>query len=283
MTRRDARSLWLFQNFFDDLQFTDHTVTASTSPAGAEAYRVGTSRRAAIDQWAPNGENSTHWVQVDCAIPRPASMCVIDRGHNLAQSTKGFYLEARSSTTASWTSVWSSTTTPTVVGPGPSTTSWGVPTYEGALLRQFPVQVFRYWRLRIPPSTGYAPKVRNLHLGLAWFPEEPPLSPGDWDATQVNYEESATPSNWRGTGRVAVSREGSQLYRLTSFGAYEVARRHLKMYEEAPAAWFVPSRGRAEHAFCVQIPPVRLPRPQEPGNIYRSVNLPYREHEPRPL
>lgn len=283
MSRRDARSLWLFQNFFDDVQYTGHTISASTSPTGAEAYRVGTARRSAIDAWAPTS-NSTHWVMVDCGQPRAASLCIIDRGHNLNLSTTGgFRLEGRSSTTVSWTPVWESTNVPTAYGPAPSTVPWGVPTYEGALLRQFPPTVFRYWRLFIRGSTAYTPKIRNLYLGLAWEPSEPMLSPSDWDASQVNYDQTATPSNWRGVGRVAVTREGAALYRLTSFGEYETARRHLNQYDQGHVAWHVPRRGRAEEAFCVQIPPVRLPRPQEPGNIFRSVNLPYREHEPLPL
>lgn len=283
MSRRDARSLWLCQNFYDDIQFQDHTITASTSPTGGEAYRVGTARRSAIDAWTPGAENSTHWLEVDCAVPRPANMAVIDRGHNLADSSGGFILEGRSSTSFNWTEVWASTTTPTVFGAGPSTTPWGVVTYEDALVRQFHTQVFRYWRLRIPPSTGYAPVIRGLWLGLAFKPSEPMLSPSDWDATQVNYEESATPSNWRGVGRVALTREGAAMYRLTSFGEYELARRHVMEYETGVASWFVPQQGRAENAFCVQIPPVRMPRPQEPGNLYRTVNFPYREHSPQPL
>ena len=72
MTRPDQQSLWLFQNFYDDVQYRTHSITASSSPTGAEAYRVGTARRSAIDAWAPTTENSTHWVQVDCGIPRPA-------------------------------------------------------------------------------------------------------------------------------------------------------------------------------------------------------------------
>lgn len=283
MSRRDARSLWLCQNFYDDVQFEDHTVSASTSPTGGEAYRVGTARRSAIDSWTPSSENSTHWVQVDCAVPRPANLAVIDRGHNLGQSTKGFSLEARSSTSYGWTSVWASTSTPTGFGPGASTSPWGIQTYEGALLREFRPQVFRYWRLRVPPSTGFAPIIRNVWLGLAYSPSEPALSPSDWDATQVNYEQTATPSNWRGTGRVALTREGSALYRLTSFGEYELARRHVMEYETGVASWFVPQRSRAENAFCVQIPPVRMPRPQEPGNLFRSLNFPYREYSPLPL
>lgn len=283
MTRLHSRSLWLFQNFYDDLQFTGHTITASSSPTGGEAYRVGTARRSAIDSWSPVTENSTHWVQVDCAIPRPASVCVVDRGHTLENSSKGFALEGRSSTSVGWTQVWGSTQTPSHYGPASSTTLWGVKTYEGALLREFPTQVYRYWRFRIPPSTGYAPSLRNLYLGLAWRPLEPALSPSDWDAAQVKYEESATPSDWRGVGRVAVSREGSALYRLRSFGEYLTARRHMEEYQRGVVSWWIPRRGRAEEAFCVQIPPVRLPKPQEPGNIYRSLNIPYREHEPLPI
>lgn len=283
MSRKDARSLWLCQNFYDDIQFSGHTVTASSSPTGTEAYRVGTARRAAIDAWAPSAQNSTHWVQVDCGVPRPANMAVVDRGNNLAESAGGFVLEGRSSTDFGWTPVWQSTATPTVYGPGPSTVAWGVLTYEGALVREFAPQVFRYWRLRTPPSTGYAPVIRNLWLGLAFKPTEPALSPGDWDATQVNYEQAATPSNWRGIGRVALTREGSAMYRLTSFGEYLTARRHVSEYEQAVATWFVPRASRAEEAFCVQIPPVRMPKPQEPGMLFRTLNFPYREYQPAPL
>jgi len=283
MSRQDARSLWLCQNLFDDLQFSGHTLTASTSPTGGEAYRVATGRRSAIDAWTPAAQNSTQWVMVDCAVPRPASMAVVDRGHNLAESTKGFSLEGRGSTASAWTAVWESTATPITYGAGPSTTPWGVLTYEGALLREFPTQVFRYWRFRIPPSTGYAPIIRGLYLGQPFKPSEPALSPSDWDAAQINYEQSATPANWRGIGRVAVSREGSAMYRLTSFGEYMTARRHVSEYETGVASWFVPRTGRAEEAFCVQIPPVRMPAPQEPGWSFRTLNLPYREHQPLPL
>lgn len=282
MSRRDARSLWLVQNLFDDLQFSDHLLTGSSSPSGAEAYRVATARRSAIDTWAPVSENSTHWVQVDCVIPRPASLLVIDRGSNLGTSAAGFYLEGRYSTGSSWVTVWGSTEANGMYGPGASTSPYGVQTYEGAIVKEFAPQVFRFWRFRIPPSTGYAPRVRNLALGLPFEASEPSVS-NDWDGTQVNYDSAASPSNWRGTGRVSNTREGAMMYRFTSYGEYLTAKRHLSEYETGVASWFVPRRGRAEESMCVQIPPVRFPKPVEPGNLFRSVNLPYREHEPLAL
>lgn len=285
MSRNQARSLWLAQNLFDEVQFSTHVVSASTSPTGGEAYRVGTARRSAIDAWTPGAENSTHWVQVDCGTPQPANLCVIDRGHNLDSTSHvgGFYLEGRNSTSAAWTELWRSTDVPSSPYPGPSTCVCGVRTFEGALLREFPVTVWRYYRLRIPPSTGYAPVIRNLALGLAFSPSNPALPPSDWDAAQVTYPETVTPSGWRGSGRVAVIREGSAFYRLESFGEYMAARTHLQEYESGVVSWYVPRRGRAEEALCVKIPPVTLPKPVEPGYPYRSLSLPYREHEPLPL
>ena len=282
MSRRDARSLWLSQNLFDDLQFPLHTVTASSSPVGNESWRVATGRRSAIDAWAPPTQNSTQWIAVDCATPRPANLLVIDRGHNLGVGG-AFSLEGRSSTAQPWTAVVESTAVATVVGPAPSTAAWGAPTYEGALVREFRPAVFRHWRLRVPPSTGYAPVIRNMALGQAWIPSEPAVGPSDWDATQVNYDETVTPSGWRGTGRVALTREGAAMYRLTSFGEYETSRRHMQEYQQGRISWYVPQRGRAELAMCVQIPAVRMPAPQEPGNIFRTLSLPYREHQPLPL
>jgi len=285
MSRDAARSLWLIKNLFDEVQFSTHVVSASSSPVGGEAYRVGTARRSAIDAWRPATENSTHWVQVDCGSPLPANLAVIDRGHNLDSTshTGGFYLEGRDSTAASWTELWRSTDVSDAPLPGPSTCVCGVRTYEGALLREFPVTVWRYYRLRIPPSTGFAPIIRNLAVGLAFAPSNPALAPSDWDSAQVSYGESVTPSGWRGSGRVAVVRQGSALYRLESFGEYMSARSHLIAYESGQISWYVPRRGRAEESLCVRIPPVAFPKPTEPGYPFRSLSLPYREHEPLPL
>lgn len=283
MSRDAQRSLWLFQNLLDDIQWPGHTLTASTNPTGAEAYRVATGRRAAIDAWTAVTTNSTHWIQVDCAVPRAANLCVVDRGHNLDNSSKGFQLEARSSTALAWAPVWGSTFTPLLAGPAPSTTIWGARTWEGALLREFPLQVWRYWRFRVPPSTGYAPSIRNLALGFAWSPSAPAITPSDFDGSQVNFQESVTPSGWRGVGRVANTRVGSALYRLQSYGEDEAMRHHLSEYEQGRVSWCVPFRGRAEQAFCTQIPPVTVPKPQEPGQLYRTAAIPFREHEPLPL
>lgn len=282
--RRGARGVWLFQNVFDEVQFPDHVLSASSSPSGGEAYRVATGRRSAIDAWTPGAENTTHFVEVNCQIPRAVNLCIIDRGHNLDSTLcRGFFLEARDSTTCSWSELWRSTDVPTSAQPGPSTAIDGIRTWEGALVHQFPVSAWRYYRLRIPASTGYAPVVRNLALGLAWSPSEPALAPSDYDQTQVAFEETVSPSGWRGSGRVSKTRAGSALYRLTSFGEYLNTRVQLGEYQSGRISWYIPRRARAEEAICVKMPPVTFPAPMEPGWPYRSVSVPYREHEPRPL
>ncbi len=240
---------------------------------------MATGRRYTGDAWNPGATNSTHWVEVDCGQARVASFVALDRGHNLAG--KQIYLEGRNSTSLSWATVVVSTYVPSAsYGALPSTLAPGVATPEGAWVREFNPTAFRYWRLRVPPSTGFAPRVVGLHLGPSWSPSNPAVAPYDADAARVEFASAVNPSGWQAAGRVSVVRSGAFRYLSETIWDDVVAQAFLDEYRRRRISWVIPQRSDARGAMMVTHTAGAVPNQWTGQMEGRAWTLPYVEHQP---
>src|SRR3990167_11293764 len=79
---------YLVQNYFSDVAFPTHTISAEEEATGYEAWRVADGRRSPADHWKPTTPNSQTWVKFDTGaagtITQVPHIVALDRGHNLA-------------------------------------------------------------------------------------------------------------------------------------------------------------------------------------------------------
>lgn len=145
--------------------------------AGHEIWRIGTNTRD-LQSWTGANTNVVHRLVVNTQGPNPASIFILDRGHNLA----GFSVQLFASNTAGQIqagggsnvmSAWVPLTPGMPTGQmnwngiaSPTYAPQGCLTPEGVWWIEFPAQVFQYWGIVIPPmGVGVAPIITNAHLG----------------------------------------------------------------------------------------------------------------------
>lgn len=265
-------------NLFDDLLYTSHTVTANEE--GTEAWHVANNRRSPSDYWTPTTANNDAWVEVACDRVRSADFVAIDRGHNLAGKTVALQVSDDDFTTTE--SVFS-ITFPSSYGHGSllSATN-GARTEEGAWVKSFDLRAAKYWRLHITAAASFTPKVVGLWVGKMWDPGEYVDRPWDEDGSVGAFEAAGNDLGWSAYTTQAAPRQGQVSLRLSNFYADDASRRFLDLYRRGRPAWYVPQQDRAERAGLVKVPQgARIEAPYEAGWGYRTVRLPYVEHEPR--
>lgn len=262
-------------NLFDDLLYTGHTVTANEE--GTEAWHVANNRRSPSDYWTPVTANNDAWVEVACDRVRSADFIAIDRGHNLAGKTITL---ATSPDDVTYTTVLSVAVPSAAVDD--TALSAGAYTEEGAWVRSFTSASARYWRLTVSAAASYTPRIVGLWLGAMWDvgtyhdrPHDEDASVGAWTAEQNEH-------GWSAYTTTAAVRQGQLSLRLMSDAAYDTAARDfLAQYRRGRPAWYVPDPDRAERAFLLKCPQgAAVTAPYESGWGYRTVRLPYVEHQP---
>jgi hypothetical protein len=155
--------IWLVDNLFDESLYPDNILTATEAADGFPAFRVADGRRDET-YWTGTTTNTEQRLTLQGGTSRPATMVVIDRGHNLGGKT--VHVEY-SDNGSSWTT-HVTVTIPTTVGGLLSDTN-GCLTAEGAWAKTFSSQNRLWWRLRIPAmGAGLIPQVTGLQIGLSF-------------------------------------------------------------------------------------------------------------------
>lgn len=269
------------ENLFDDLMFSGHTVTASTEATGFEADRVANNRRSVRDYWKPTASGTDAWVKVDCKKARPANFFALDRGHNLDDhAIKVQYSDDDSA----WTTAFSDAVPGYTKPDADPSASRGAKTEEGAWVRTWTAASARYWRVFIPGATDFTPQVVGAAIGLSWTTgsTEYPDEPFDEDGTTGVWEVAQNDQGWSAHSSDAAPRSGTLSIRLSSFADYDDTVRHfVDAYRTGRPVWVVPDSAMAERAMLVKAPPqARIEAPYTGSWGYRTVVLPYMEHEP---
>lgn len=268
-------------NYFDDLLNTGHTVSANTEASGFEVWHVANGRRSADDYWAPTTANTDAWVKVDCGAAKSADFIAIDRGHNLEGRTVALQT---SSDDVTWTSVFSVTFPSSDAADTAISAAAGAYTEEGAWVKTFTSTSARYWRLHITAAASYTPRVVGLWLAEAWQAgsQQYPDRPFDEDATVGAWQATGNDQGWSAASSSAAPRQGDLSIRLDSFSEYDdTVRDFLALYRQGRVAWIVANSAQAERAMLAKAPAgSRVSAPYGDRWGYRTVSLPYVEHEP---
>lgn len=272
--------VFLVENLFSDVQFSNHTISAEEEPSNNEAFRVATGRRSAQNMWTSSTANSDTWIKTVCDRVRGADMIAIDRGHNLA----GYEILLQGSNDSFTTSEdIFDITMPAVTAPGSIDDTLGVLTEEGAWLRRFsPVRSYESFRLYVPAmGAGLKPQIRGLYVGKS-------LSPRPYDFP--TYDEPFEPmmevieseAGWRGVNALTIRRQGTIGLRMRSVIEYDQARYHLVgHFARNRPMWVVFDQYQADRSILVV---------QNGGFAFgfdgawlyrRALNIPWVEHEPQ--
>ena len=277
---------YLVQNYFSDIAFPTHTISAEEEASGFEAWRVADGRRSAADHWKSTTANSETWVKFDTGaagtITAAPHIVGLDRGHNLPGVVGvKFQLSAND---ADWTDLVSVTIPASASSATALNATNGATTEEGAWLKQVtPASTYRYGRLLVPAmGAGLVPKVVGLWFGPSWQPGNPTMPVPDEDYEPI-YEETIVPSSgWRGRSKMVALRTGELTYKFASEAEYITARGHLwDHFRYNRPMWVVHDDTYAERAVLA------VPRTERQGfgfhadwwNMRRGV-IPWIEHEP---
>jgi hypothetical protein len=237
---------FLVENFFSRRQFPNHVgagpngVFGDEEAPGAESFRIATGRRWSGDRWQPLTVNAQHTLTVICDRLRGATMCALDRGHNLAG--KEVALEVSQDGGATWETVFD-LVLPTVVGPGALDDVLGCRTEEGAWLIRFPQTSAPRWRLRIPAmGAGLLPQVVGLWLGQGWAPQDGLRFPVAVDQTDFLVDEIVSEAGWRGRNAPGLVRADTLNFKAgaNGFYDYELGRHHVQLlFGSGKPMWIV--------------------------------------------
>lgn len=266
-------------NLFDDLLYTGHTVTANEEAGGKEVWHVANNRRSPSDYWTPTTANNAAWVRVDCGAAKAADFIAIDRGSNLEGKTITL---ATSPDNVTYTTVFSVAVPSAAVDDTALAAAAGAYTEEGAWVKSFTSASARYWRLTVSAAVSYTPRIVGLWLGARWDVGTYHDRPHDEDASVGAWTAEQNELGWSAYSTDADVRQGEVSLRLMSDAAYDsAARSFLAQYRKGRPAWYVPDTDRAERAFLLKCPQgARVGAPYETGWGYRTVRLPYVEHQP---
>lgn len=275
------RTIFLAQNLFNEIANPGYVVTASSEAAGHEAFRVGAGRRHALSSWTPATANVEAWVAVDAGAAVTASMCVIDRGHNLAGHT--VIIEASDDNFSTATTIASlapaATSTP---NSSISTTPAHATTDEGAVVIRFAEHSARYWRLRIPAmGAGLAPIVVGLYLGAAWQPAQPLALPYQDEDAELQYDAATSGALWM-SGTAPATRRLGEIVLKVSGTAGEAAALALVRdnFIRRRPTWIIFDDLKAERAVLAIAPSQRAGMGMESGWFGRTIRFNWVEHEP---
>lgn len=192
------KPLILGDNLLDDtVLHPDHVITISgTEVVGSELYHVADNTRDITRfTWAVPNTATGHFIYIDCRTPKPASVVIFDRAHNMAGY--GSWV-AYSDDGVSYTDI-AGGVLPTVPGGlPPGFNASGCLTPEGVHWRTWPVQSHRYWRIWCAaPSATVAPVLTGVYLGAGYrFPEYLD-GPAAYDY-RINHRVFKNESTWTG-------------------------------------------------------------------------------------
>lgn len=268
----------LSENYFNNFQFSGHTITASTQQTGNEAWRVGTGRRSARNYWT-TASTGAKTIQVQCDQVRSADVLALDRGHNLSTVT----VEFTNSTAAGWTTC-RTITLPTATYPHTSISD-GARMPDGSYICRFAassaVPAAVNWRLTCTPTTG-APKVVGAYLGRSFSPAAEPLRPYAHGSVQMLRDEVASPEFWTAGSRVAYRHTGSASVRLTEAEGDSAQLWIENRYWKGELAWITPDERAAEQSVLVTAPSATRTLAYPTDWRHRVLALDWVEHQPKP-
>jgi hypothetical protein len=269
------------QNFFSDLQYPGHTISADQEPAGYEAWRVGTARRHLLNRWQATTANADHYLKVDCGsgVTRGATFVAIDRKSN--HVGKRFVLESSPDNSA-WTGVFDCTV-PSSASGTPAGAN-GCLTDEGAWLKTFTVATARYFRLTSKAmGAGVVPQLTGVWLGQAYQPTDDVLYyPLDDDRYDLAFEALTSPYGWAGRSRVARVRTGTVSIKLMGTSDEAQLRADIMgLYARGFPAWICWKKtDRPTAALLGRVPAGSLALARIDAWPFRTLDLPFVEEQP---
>ena len=264
---------FLIENYFSDIQFSAHVISANQEGARTEALRVATGRRSSLDRWSPTSLNVEAWIKVDLTSSKSATACIIDRGHNL--SGKTVVLE-RSPDNSAWTQVFSVTIPATAATDGDFDAANGITTDEGAWVKRFGSVSDRYWRLRIPGmGADLKPDIIGLWLGNTWEPGKITIPMQDEQAETVT-QRGQSDRGWQGNTQ-AVRRRTGEIFLQLDAAAESAAIAAIADYDLMRLMWIIHDADKAERAVLAQRPDGRIGFGFEPGWFPRQGRIPWVE------
>lgn len=275
-----GKPLFCPDNFFNSVMYTGHTLSANEAATGAEAFRVGTSRRSSRNKWEPTTANNDAWIKVACDRIRTADFIAIDRGHNLDGET--VRLEGSNDDFTTKEQIFSITLPSAVHQPAKLDQTPGVKTEEGAWLYRFDARSYKYWRLFIPAmGAGETPKIVGLYLGQSWEPSFLQRLPFTFGARELIYETTVSDTAWVGSSRPAQRFRTDISLRLEDHAEYDLARLHVetRIWRKKPT-WYVPDQDRAERSWLGEAPQGTYRFEQAEGWGYMQTTFPLVEYEP---
>jgi hypothetical protein len=268
---------FLIENYFSDIQFSTHVISANEEGAGTDAFRVATGRRSSLDRWSPTSLNAEAWIKVDLATSKSATACILDRGHNLAGET--VVLE-RSANDSDWTQVFSVTIPATAATDGDFDDANGITTDEGAWVKRFSSVSDRYWRLRIPAmGADLKPDIVGVWLGNTWEPGKLTMPALDEHA-QVITRRAQSDVGWEGNTK-AVRQRAGELFLQLDDAAQAGALAAIEQFDLLRPMWILEDADRAERAVLARRPDGRAGFGFEPGWFPRQGRIPWVEHQPK--
>ena len=242
----------LSENFFNEVLFTGHTLTASSSAANHPAWHVGTGRRQpAQNYWTPSSTGADSWIAVQCDVSRSADMLAIDRAHNLAGQT------VRLQTSADGV-VWGdliSFVVPSTLNANADLDS-GAATEEGAFVRRFTATAALHWRVFVDSmGAGNRPKIMGLHLGTSFSPANSLVKPFSHGEYELTHTETTSPHGHTAAGTIAQKRRGSFRIECVDRSEWAVARLHIdQRFLRRRPTWLVLDDAEAEKALLAVHP-----------------------------
>jgi hypothetical protein len=269
---------FLVLNYLNDIQHASHVLSANEQ--SGNAWKVGAARRSPGHFWTPDTANLAAWVKSDAGSAKAADMMVVDRVHNLG-GVVDVKLQKSSDNFVANTVDVVTFTIPSAASADNTALSTGVRTPEGAYLRTFTSTSERYWRLLIPAmGAGLKPKVGGLWLGPSWQPPAITRPHGEDDHAPL-AETSLTPWGWEGRTLTIPRRSGVAIIELIDEASYLIADGHIRDQFVRRPMWLVFDEAKAERAFLARWPVGERAGFGLPTDYpYRTINLPYEEHQP---
>lgn len=213
--------VFLVESLFSVRHFPLHTIVGNEEPAGTEAFRFATLRRA--DHWSPSTFNADANLKVTCNRARAADfLCLWD--HNLQGET--LRIECSDDDFGTTQTIFNAVL-PTISGTGDVDDALGVLTEDGMWLKRFPLRSAKYWRLFVPAmGANQKPSINGL-LGLSYglTQYDYPFAPSD---TELIVEESESEAGYLGRSSPMARRGGEITVKCRSDFDYELARYHLE-------------------------------------------------------
>jgi hypothetical protein len=272
------------ENLLNQVQFPNHTITASSEASGYSVDRLANGRRHAGDRFEPNNTNTDVTITARCDVIRAANFAAIDRASNHL-GYRYQWLASDDNFTSSRT-LADVNTIPLVVGGRPSE-AYGCVTDEGAWLKTVTVDAHNDWRFTSKAmGASLKPQITGLWLGRAWTPSEHLVRfPLDDRGFALDYEATVSPYGWKGRGQVRRPRSGVLRLGFPSQAdegmyAYHIESLALRGFP----FWLCWQTDRAPwRAILASIPEgtvIRAPVDPSWHSIYRSVEIPFIEEQP---